>query len=132
MKKNGISTVIAMNSIMMVLGMVLLTQFYAFLFKGVFTTAGWLKYFQGLGQYIPAHSFRHLLIVFFKQTAPFSTYVFAAGLFMSAWACLALFTRFYLGLFFEQLSEDYCAGYGMPMGRTRFYLVTSASSGKID
>ncbi len=99
MNKKGFSPVIAVNSIIMLMGMVLLSQFYSFLFRNVFTPTGWVTYLDYLGQYIPYHSWRQALLGFLKNTSSWSPMVLALGLFFSAIACIALYARFYMGLF---------------------------------
>src|SRR5579872_7325627 len=95
MQKNH-SSVLAMNFIILILGMVLLTQFYTLLFQNNFSTIGWKNFLDHLLQYNEAGSLKYKLIIFLKQTAPFSTCLFAAGLFVSALGCITLLARSYI------------------------------------
>ncbi len=94
MKEDKVTSVIALNSIIILLGVVLLTQFYGFLFS----QTDWLKYLSYLEQFIPTHSFRYAFIDFLKYTSPFSYILFTAGILVSALACITLYARFYTGL----------------------------------
>ncbi len=96
MQKKSTSTVLAMNLIILVLGMVLLTQFYNLLFQNIFSIAGWADFLNHLLQYNEVNSFKYEVIIFLKNTAPFSTYLFAGGIFISALACIMLLARFYV------------------------------------
>lgn len=96
MQKNNTSSLLVMNSIILLLGMVLLTQFYNLLFHHVFSASGWVHFLNQLMQLNDLNSFQYQFIVFLEKTAPISTYLFAAGLFMSALSCIMLFARFYV------------------------------------
>ncbi|HSW68962.1 MAG TPA: hypothetical protein VLI69_02225 [Gammaproteobacteria bacterium] len=96
MKKTTTSSVLAMNLIILVLGMVLLTQFYTLLFQQTFSVSGWPNYLNNLMQYNEAGSFKYKIIIFLKNTSPYSAYLFAAGLFISALTCIMLMARFYI------------------------------------
>ncbi len=96
MQKNNVSTVLAINWIILVLGMVLLTQFYSLFFHDVFSSTGWINFLNDSMQYNKLGSFQYDFLLFLKKTAPVSTYLFAAGLFTSALACTLLIARFYV------------------------------------
>jgi hypothetical protein len=99
MPNNNISSLHAMNLIILVLGMVLLTQFYSLLFHNVFSSAGWINFLNQMIHYNENTFLRYKFIIFLKTTAPFSTYLFAGGVFISSLACIMLLARFYVCIF---------------------------------
>lgn len=98
MKRNGVSSTLAMNCILVVLGMMLLTQFYTLLMKGYFTNSGWINFIEQFGHSIQAHSLRYHLIVMLTSTTPVSNFIVAAGLLLGAVAFFSLYARFYVSL----------------------------------
>ncbi|HSW93210.1 MAG TPA: hypothetical protein VLJ15_02515 [Gammaproteobacteria bacterium] len=93
MIRNNRSAILAMNCIIFTLGMVLLTQFYYFLFQPVFSTTGWINYLDHLARINQSDFFQTAFILFLKKSAPWSNILFAVGLLFSALACLTLLAR---------------------------------------
>lgn len=91
MKEKKVYSVIALNFIILLLGLVLLTQFYGFLFSQI----DWITYLTHLEKYTPISSVRYEFVDILKNTAPFSYLLFMSGTIISALACITLFARFY-------------------------------------
>ncbi len=95
MQNKNTSSLFAINLIIILLGMVLLTQFYSLLFRNAFSSVGWIDFLNELLQYNENNFLNNKLILFLKSTAPWSTCLFAAGLLISSLACLTLLARSY-------------------------------------
>ncbi len=92
----NISGPLAMNFVIFVLGMVLLTQYFNLLFHNYFTPSGWEMFLGDIMKLNQPGTIQAQIITFLKESAPFSTYLFAGGMLFCGIACIMLFARFYI------------------------------------